>query len=143
MIVLPTLECGVCRLYEHSLRQSLASSYIAKPEHRWPRLRCAPLRLTTAAVSGSIDCALHKLRLQTIFDGYTSSAVNPETSACYSGSSMSGRRAPYCTRREPTISTFLPPIEEVALAIQSVGFLYISSATLRPPQAPMGGATLH
>ncbi len=27
-------------------------------EHRWSRLRCSPLRLTTAAVFGSIDCAL-------------------------------------------------------------------------------------
>lgn len=162
MIVLPTRECGVCRLYEHSLRQSLASSYIAKPEHFWPRLCCAPHRLKTATAFGTIDCALRlhsafrrhpscvggwlaplRLWLQTIFDGCTSSAVNPETSACFSGSSMSGLRAPSCTRREPTISTFLPPIEEVALATESVGFLYISSATLRPPQAPMDGATLH
>ena len=159
MIARPTRECGDCRLYEHSLRQSLASSYIAKPEHFWPRLRCASHRLKTATVSGAIDCALHKLRLQTIFGGYSlantdtsgkptvsarfRSAANPATSACYSGSSMSGRRAPSCTRREPTISTFLPPIEEVALAIQSVGFLYNSSATHSPPQAPMGGATLH
>lgn len=31
---------------------------IASPEHFWPRLRCSPLRLKTAAVFGSIDCSL-------------------------------------------------------------------------------------
>lgn len=67
----------------------------------------ASLRLTTAAVCGSRDCAL---RLQTLFDGYISALsrhrnlwrcralslrCQPATSACISGSSTALRRAPF------------------------------------------------
>lgn len=37
---------------------SVCCLHPCKSEHRWSRLRCSPLRLTTAAVFGSIDCAL-------------------------------------------------------------------------------------
>ena len=82
------------------------------------------------------------LWLQTIFDGYTLAIPDtsgyaygvgplpfrcqPETSACFSGSSMPCRCSPSSSRREPSISTFLPPIEEDTLAIQSIGYIYIS-----------------
>ena len=65
------------------------------------------------------------------------------------GSSMPCRCSPSSGRREPPISTFLPPIEDVALAIQSVGFPHSSSATHNPtppssaPQAPMGDTPMH
>ena len=45
-------------LYEHSLSQSVAPQSNPSPKHFWPRLRCASLRLKTAAVFGPIDCAL-------------------------------------------------------------------------------------
>ena len=72
-----------------------------------------------------------------------------QTSACFSGSSMPCRCSPSSGRREPPISTFLPPIEDVALAIQYVGFLHSSSATHSPkppssaPQTPMGDTPMH
>ena len=62
---------------------------------------------------------------------------------------MPCRCSPSSGRREPPISTFLPPIEDVALAIQSVGFPHSSSATHNPtppssaPQAPMGDTPMH
>ena len=44
---------------------------------------------------------------------------------------MPCRFTPSSGRREPSVSTFLPPIEDDALDIQSVGFLHSSSATPR------------
>ncbi len=37
---------------------SVCCLHPCKSEHRWSRLRCSPLRLTTAAGAGSRDCAL-------------------------------------------------------------------------------------
>ena len=41
--------------FYRSIRQSLASPVIADSEHFWPRFRCSPLRLKTAASFGSRD----------------------------------------------------------------------------------------
>ena len=82
------------------------------------------LRRHPSCVGGWL--APFRLRLQTLFGGYVSLRCQPETSACYSGSSMPCRRSPSCGRREPSISTFLPPAEDDALAIQSVGSLCLT-----------------
>ena len=82
----------------------------------------ASLRLTTAAVCGSRDCAL---RLQTLFDGYISALsrhlhkfrcralslrCQPATSACISGSSTALRRAPFSFHPLATLTaTFYHP----------------------------------
>ena len=56
-IIVPTRNVAYAMAFDRSFRRSLASLYIANSEHRWSRLRCSPLRLTTASVFGSIDCA--------------------------------------------------------------------------------------
>ena len=68
--------------------------------------------------------------------GYVPIPVCPETSACYSGPSMSCRRSPSCGRREPSISAHLPPIEESDIVIQSVGFLSFIVCDAMPTPGP-------
>lgn len=125
----PHPERGKRHLYEHSLRQSFAPQSTPSPKHFWPRLRCASLRLKTAAVFGPIDCALRlalrftptpllrhgvgrvclRLRLQTISDGY---AVIPKPPLAFSGSSWPLRCSRSYGRRKPPLSSFLPPTED-------------------------------
>lgn len=80
----------------------------SKPEHRWSRLRCSPLRLTTAAGAGSRDCALRlhyrflptpllrhgvgplslRLRQQTLFKGYSNALSRHRSYVAVSGASL-------------------------------------------------------
>lgn len=131
---------------------------------RVERLRPASSLRDARHPPSSGSAASLRLRSQTLFDGYTLAITDtsgcaygvgplplrcqPETYACFSGSSMSGRCSPSYGRSEPSVSTFLPPIEEVALAIQPPAVFYYSSATHSPtppasaPQAPMCGAPM-
>lgn len=54
-VIDPTRNVAFALAFDRSIRQSLASPVIADSEHFWPRLRCSPLRLKTAASLGSRD----------------------------------------------------------------------------------------
>ena len=102
-----------------SLRQSRASLFTAALGSavnkdrfglRVERLRppsALRLRRHPSCIGGWL--APFRLRLQTLFGGYVSLRCQPETSACYSGSSMPCRRSPSSARSKPTISTFSHP----------------------------------
>ena len=117
----------------------------------------ASLRLTTAAVCGSRDCAL---RLQTLFDGYVSALsrhlhkfrcralslrCQPATSACISGSSTAVSRAPFSFHPLAILTaTFSHPQrlcrQPPKLPARQLSF---SVCDATPAPGPMHGATLH
>ena len=122
----PHPEQSKRHLYEHSLRHSVAPQSTSSPKHFWLRLRCASLRLKTAAVFGPIDCALRlalrftptpllrhgvgryglRLWLQTI------SVNRPKPPLAISGSSWPLRCPRSFGRRKLSLSSFLPPAED-------------------------------
>ena len=74
-------------------------------EHRWSRLRCSPLRLTTAAVFGSIDCALQF--------HFASSTTPPRRFGCRSVPprhlrSVTARGAPLHLRLQTIFDGYVP-----------------------------------
>lgn len=101
-IIVPTRNVAYAMAFDRSLRQSLASLYIADSEHRWSRLRCSPLRLTTAAVFGSIDC---DLRLAYAFRRHHSCVTVSARSVCTCNHKLSSHLHFHFTPKPPATPT--------------------------------------
>lgn len=143
-VIDPTRNEAFAMAFYRSIRQSLASPVIAASEHFWPRFRCSPLRLKTAASFGSRDYDLRlalrfsptpllrhgvgrvclHLRSSTLFDGCT--LANTDTSGCaYGVGSLPFRCQPddSACYSEPSMPVCFVPSSNRADAILSAAFL--------------------
>ena len=129
-VIAPTRNVAYAMAFDRSFPQSLASPVIADSEHFWPRFRCSPLRLKTAASFGSRD---YDLRLAIRFSRHRSCVTVSGAYVCACGHKLSLTAALSLTPTPPAAPTVsaryrsavnpMPPLAFPSRRCRSASFL--------------------